>query len=128
MFSLSNPSLDPDVVRATSYEPDGEAGDLSVSEASRRSWIGKLVRDTCLRTYGVVHDVIAHPDGPQLVARFEGDSTSRRIALQARRDIEYLLPNDPRARYRALDRDDRDFVDSLIAVGELMRSVGLNRH
>jgi hypothetical protein len=71
------------------------------------SWIGKPIKDAYTSdSVGLVHGVEESDDGKvRLLARFPGETVSRRILLevpQDPKDLEFLVPGQVRARYRPL--------------------------
>lgn len=81
-----------------------------------RSWVGKLVKDTRERTFGLVIDVDdANGGTPTLLVRFPGEEELRVIALEPVSDGEYLYPNDIEARYRPPNARDEAHLKMLAA-------------
>lgn len=68
-----------------------------------KSWRAKVIKDMFQQEKrGLVHDVLVEDGTVVLLARFQGESVSRRISLESQSDGQFLAPNDPRARYRPL--------------------------
>jgi hypothetical protein len=68
--------------------------------ANAKSWVGKPIRDAYANELGLVHEVIEDETGLWLLARFPGQTESRKIALEVRPDGEYLYPGSVKGRYR----------------------------
>jgi len=69
---------------------------------SARSWVGKAIRDAYENRPGLVHDVRETEEGIRLVVRFRDEAEDRLVALEPTADGHYLVPDDPKARYRTL--------------------------
>lgn len=81
--------------------------------AAARSWIKKFVKDVYELKYGLVHEVVEDGGTIRLLARFPGESESRRIALEPVSDGHYLYPKDAKARYRRLSETDLEQLRQL---------------
>lgn len=94
-------------------EEETLTADADARLRSARSWIRKFVKDAYAedddKRFGLVHDVVEGPDGIRLLARFPGETTDRRIALEPVADGHYLFPKDVKSRYRRLS--ERDVVE-----------------
>jgi len=77
-----------------------------------QSWVGKIVRDTKLDVFGLVHGVAQDKEGVRLEARFPGEKRSRKIALEATSDGEYVMPGDVKARYRPPSAEERERLEA----------------
>lgn len=105
-------------------EPDvGEGAEEALTSDSNdrlraaRSWIRKFVKDAYAddtgKRFGLVHDVEEGEDGVRLLARFPGETSDRRIALEPVVDGHYLFPKDVKSRYRRLSERDVAELKSL---------------
>jgi hypothetical protein len=80
-----------------------------------RSWLKQFIRDTKLDQLGLVHNIQEATDADvlRLVVRFPGENTDRLIALEPTEDMEYIFPEDVRARYRPPTNLDQERLKSL---------------
>lgn len=77
------------------------------------SWRGKMIRDTQTNELGLVVDARETEDGVRLVARFPSNPQEERlIALEPTDDLECLVPDMVKARYRPPRREDIEALRS----------------
>lgn len=72
----------------------------------RKSWKGKVIKDSRTGDFGIVAGVREDPPLPRkkdrfsVIASFKAEPTRRVIALYQTDDSEYLVPGDQLSRYR----------------------------
>lgn len=78
-----------------------------------RSWRGKKIRDAKANEIGLAVGALETEEGVRIVARFPSDpKTDRLIALEPTDDLECLVPDMVKARYRAPRQEE---IDALMA-------------
>jgi len=87
-------------------KPKRKAVDIKAA----RSWKGKIIRDVQVNQLGLIVDAVEKKEGVRLLARFKDiglkQPEERLIALEPTADLECLVPDMVKARYRLAQPED----------------------